>query len=101
MFNHLQRAGFTHPTDRSEPVGEGRFDISAALALAATVAGEFYFRSAARGANTRPRIAGTYGWFIQEGRKKNHKRHQEHKEDKEAITNTCGTNDSIQHFFSL
>ena len=38
---------FTHPTNRTEPGQEERFDISAALALAATVTAEFYFRSVA------------------------------------------------------
>jgi hypothetical protein len=53
--------GETHATDRPEPGQEERFDISSALALAATVAGKFYFGSADRRARARPRFAGARG----------------------------------------
>jgi hypothetical protein len=52
VFDHmrLKSVGFTHPTEPHEE----RFDISAALALAATVAGAFYFPSANPRAKARP-----------------------------------------------
>jgi hypothetical protein len=79
-----RQVGFTHPTDDAGSGQEERFDISAALALAATVAGEFYFRSEARRANTRPRIAGTYrrSDFLKEDQNSSHKGHKDHKEKK-------------------
>ena len=49
--------GLADPTIRSEPVRERACDFSAALALAATVASEFYFRSTDRNARARPRLA--------------------------------------------
>jgi hypothetical protein len=53
--------GSTHPTIRPEPGHEGRPDLSAALALAATVAGEFYFSTADRRARVGRRIANACG----------------------------------------
>jgi hypothetical protein len=50
--------GFTHHNKTGH---EERFDISAALALAATVAGEFSFRWAANSAESRRRMARGFG----------------------------------------
>jgi hypothetical protein len=53
----IRSVGFTHPTVRTEPGQEGRLDLPAALALAATVAGRFYFPMADRRARVGRRIA--------------------------------------------
>jgi len=56
-FNRIKirLVGFTRPTTDPVAVNEERGDLSAALALAATVAGEFYFRSADRRDSPRSR----------------------------------------------
>ena len=56
-FNRIKirLVGFTRPTTDPVAVNEERDDLSAALALAATVAGEFYFRSADRRNSPRSR----------------------------------------------
>ncbi len=51
----IRLVGFTRPTTDRVAVNEERDDLSAALALAATVAGEFYFRSAGRRNSPRSR----------------------------------------------
>jgi len=62
-FNCMRNGlmGFTHATIRSEPGQEERFGISAALALAATVAHEFYFRSVDGRARGRLRLVTACG----------------------------------------
>ena len=56
-FNRIKirLVGFTRPTTDPVAVNEERDDLSAVLALAATVAGEFYFRSADRRNSPRSR----------------------------------------------
>src|SRR5208337_4023726 len=56
-FNRIKirLVGFTRPTTDPVAVNGERDDLSAALALAATVAGEFYFRSADRRNSPRSR----------------------------------------------
>ncbi len=53
-YNHIKigPVGFTHPTGDGD---EERYDVSAALALAATVAGQFYFGCTGRGNGLRSR----------------------------------------------
>ena len=71
-FNRIKirLVGFTRPTTDPVAVNGERDDLSAALALAATVAGEFYFRSADRRNSPRSRrrifprrVGGTHHWF--------------------------------------
>ena len=64
--------GFTHPTNRSKHGQQERFDISAALALAATVAGESYFRSAGRGAKAHLALPGLAVGWVYAGRTEDH-----------------------------
>jgi hypothetical protein len=57
--NHIKigMVGFTHPTEDSEI---RRYDLAAALAIAATVAGDFYFGYARRRTGTR-------SWIVRRG----------------------------------
>jgi hypothetical protein len=57
----IRLVGFTHPTVRTEPGHEGRLDLSAALALTATVAGQFYFSTPDRRARAGRRITNACG----------------------------------------
>jgi hypothetical protein len=57
----IKLVGFTHPTITSEPSPEKRTDLSAALALAASVAGQLYFSTAKRSAKAGRRIAAASG----------------------------------------
>jgi hypothetical protein len=57
----IRSVGSTHPTIRPEPGHERRLNLRAALALAATVAGQFYFSTADRRARAGRRLARACG----------------------------------------
>jgi hypothetical protein len=56
----IRLVGFTHPTEDLNAGNVGQCDFSAALALAATVAGEFYFGFTDRKARTRRNRLGSW-----------------------------------------
>jgi hypothetical protein len=58
--------GFTHPTKVKQ-----RCDYAAALALAATVAGEFYFRSSHETSRVRSRFSAPQGRWSMRGKTEN------------------------------